>query len=146
MEKDGFAAQELDVPPPPPLDTLALPPIFTLTKFPPILARAPVFPVAETNEAMFEFEAKLVFAYVAATPLANAIRSVSLLGSDPLENTTFGVKDTPPEFVFPLTINPTDDPVSDVTPGVTRMFGIAIRFTIPLVLTFVTTPLYVPRT
>ena len=75
LAKDGFAAQEFDIPPPPHPAVFALPPRLVETNEPPSEARAPVFPEASTltYEAIFVLVARLVPEYAFAIPEAKRI-------------------------------------------------------------------------
>lgn len=104
------------------------------------------FVTAVITDWMFHFVARAVPEYAAAICVPRVTRSLSLLGSAPLEKRSFGANTSPPEFVCPCTRNPTEDPVSAVTHDAVAILGIARRFTTPPVLTRASIPLYVPFT
>lgn len=123
----------------------ALPPSLVRTKSPPTLASVPVLPAAAMNDWIFEFEASAVPEYAATIPEANAVRSVSELGRDPEEKTTFGENETP-EFDAPCTMKSAGDPSAIASvPDAAMIFGTASIYTLLPVETLVAMPLYVPR-
>ena len=99
-----------------------------------------------TNERMSGFLARRVPEYAAMSPEAKAIRSVSLPGRDPEENTTFG-RNADHERDHPWR-RKLHEAVSErtVLPEATMMFGTASTYVLLPVLVFTARPLYVPRT